>query len=230
MLAWLVLVLATLLGLFLVLGNAPTGFDSVPGAPVAAGVVLLLLVLYSVVARPQPGERSGWVQRGLYTVMAVLVAVLAYNFPGKFNLPPMLDAVAVPQSDRADAGSSAFHSVRIRRNEQGRFLARGEVNGQQIGLIVDTGASAVILRHADAELAGLDLNALAYSVPVETANGPANAAAVRLRSLAVGDIRIDGLEALVAEPGSLNESLLGMTFLTRLRSYELSGEFITLRN
>jgi aspartyl protease family protein len=37
------------------------------------------------------------------------------------------------------------------------------------------------------------------------------------------------VEALVAKPGNLKESLLGMSFLRRLRSYEFSGDFLTLR-
>jgi len=50
-----------------------------------------------------------------------------------------------------------------------------------------------------------------------------------LRSVAVGPIALPQVEALVAQPGTLKESLLGMTFLSRLRSYEFSGDFLTLR-
>ena len=45
----------------------------------------------------------------------------------------------------------------------------------------------------------------------------------------MGAIRLTDVEALVAKPGTLRESLLGMTFLRRLRSYEFSGDFLTLR-
>jgi aspartyl protease family protein len=58
----------------------------------------------------------------------------------------------------------------------------------------------------------------------------AYAAPVRLRNLAVGPIVIPQVEALVAQTGTLKESLLGMTFLSRLRSYEFSGDFLTLRS
>jgi len=87
----------------------------------------------------------------------------------------------------------------------------------------------VVLRTADAERAGIDVSNLAYTTPVNTANGVTYAAPVRLRSVAVGDIVLHDIEALVSKPGKLNESLLGMSFLRRLRSYEFSGDFLTLR-
>ena len=77
--------------------------------------------------------------------------------------------------------------------------------------------------------AGIATEGLEYAVPITTANGAALAAPVRLRVLAIGPIRLENVEALVAQPGSLNESLLGMSFLTRLRSYEFKGNYMTLR-
>jgi aspartyl protease family protein len=67
-------------------------------------------------------------------------------------------------------------------------------------------------------------------VPVQTANGVTYAAHVRLNSIAIGSIQVEGVDALVSQPGSLRENLLGMSFLSRLRSYEFSGDFLTLRS
>ncbi|MGB6194907.1 MAG: TIGR02281 family clan AA aspartic protease, partial [Methyloceanibacter sp.] len=66
-------------------------------------------------------------------------------------------------------------------------------------------------------------------VPVMTANGRTVAARVRLDSVAIGPLQREDVDALVAEPKALTESLLGMSFLGRLRSYEFSGDFLTLR-
>jgi aspartyl protease family protein len=96
-------------------------------------------------------------------------------------------------------------------------------------MLVDTGATTVVLKPADAQAAGIDLRSLSFSVPVQTANGTTYAAPVRLRGVAVGAIVIPQVEALVAKPGTLKESLLGISFLRRLRSYEFSGDFLTLR-
>jgi aspartyl protease family protein len=96
-------------------------------------------------------------------------------------------------------------------------------------MIVDTGASTIVLRPEDAKRAGIDLSKLSFTVPVLTANGRTVAARVRLDSVAIGPLQREDVEALVAEPKALTESLLGMSFLGRLRSYEFSGDFLTLR-
>jgi aspartyl protease family protein len=86
-----------------------------------------------------------------------------------------------------------------------------------------------VLRPEDAAKAGIDLKGLSYTVPVITANGRTNAARVRLNTVAIGPLDRQKVDALVAQPGTLTESLLGMSFLSRLRSYEFSGDFLTLR-
>ena len=120
-------------------------------------------------------------------------------------------------------------SVKIRRRPDSHFVAKIGVNGTPISMIVDTGASTVVLKQTDAALIGIDPKSLVYSVPVQTANGQTFAARVRLGSVTIGAIRLEQVEALVARPGALRESLLGMSFLSRLKSYEFSGDYLTLR-
>ncbi|MEQ1714406.1 MAG: TIGR02281 family clan AA aspartic protease [Hyphomicrobium sp.] len=236
MLLWLLLISALLLGLLAYLEAGGAGLETVAGWPAAAAVVLVLILLYASATR---GSHDG----GRVRRLAVPVLILGAMATLALTLLPHLDIAALlakageaaglssgPSSSSGSAsGGDGFKSVRIRRNTQAQFLARGEINGTPADMLIDTGASAVILRQSDAERAGIDTKVLAYTVPIETANGQTHAAAVRLRALSVGPIHVDGLEALVAAPGSLNESLLGMTFLRRLRSYEISGDFITLR-
>ena len=65
---------------------------------------------------------------------------------------------------------------------------------------------------------------------MQTANGTTYAASVRLRNLSVGKISLDDVDALVAKQGALKENLLGMSFLSRLRSYEFTSDYLTLRS
>jgi aspartyl protease family protein len=120
-------------------------------------------------------------------------------------------------------------AVRVRRGWDGHFTAQVAVKGREIDMIVDTGASALVLRAEDARRAGIDLSGISYNVPVQTANGRAYAARLRLNEVAVGPVVRRNVEALVTRPGSLSKSLLGMSFLSRLRSYEFSGDVLTLR-
>ena len=88
---------------------------------------------------------------------------------------------------------------------------------RRISTVLDTGASAVVLTQEAAKAAGLPLEVLSYTVNVETANGRTRAAPVTLDRLAVGPIVERAVPALVAQPGQLKPSLLGMSFLNRLR-------------
>lgn len=230
MLGWLALFSVLLGGFFfyLVLGG---GVESMAGLPVAVAVALALVALYAVATG---SLRDGGQFRRLAGPVIVILCLAAgalYALP-KLDLNPLLATLAgngETAGNETAAAAQSLKSVRIRRDGEGRFIARGDLNGAQATFLIDTGATAIVLRQSDAERAGIDTSGLAYSVPVKTANGETNTAAVRLRSLTVGSIRMEGLEALVASPGSLNENLLGMTFLRRLRSYDLSGDFITLR-
>lgn len=76
-----------------------------------------------------------------------------------------------------------------------------------------------MLTAADARKAGVDLKSLVFDTPVSTANGAARAADVNLDQIAIGPIVVRNVPAPVARLGALEESLLGMSFLERLKSY-----------
>ena len=164
----------------------------------------------------------------------VFAAALVTGYNYRFDLLSAVhratgDLVQKPHMLAGGPEVDGDHAVRIRRRPDGHFIARAEVEGNMMAMLIDTGASTVVLKPADAQRLGIDVERLRYSVPVQTANGTTYAAAVRIRTLVVGPIRIHDVDALVSRPGTLKDSLLGMTFLNRLRSYEFSGEFLTLR-
>lgn len=128
-----------------------------------------------------------------------------------------------------ETGDETRQAVRIRKQYDGHFIARTDVNGVPLNMIVDTGASTVVLTHDDAQQLGVDVDTLNYSVPVQTANGRSFAAQIRLTNVAIGTVKVGNVNALIAKNGALYHSLLGMSFLSRLRSYEFSGDFLTLR-
>lgn len=235
MLHWLILALVALALLYFVLQGdlgtlIPSGdFDGFMQIVAAAAFGAYALYLLS-----GHGGRLGRVLRDLVAWAAIFLAVIAvyayrdeitavaYRVMGELSPPGSTISVATDEKGE--------RAVRVRRRPDGHFLARVEVNGAAVSMLVDTGASTVVLRPADAERAGIDTRQLNYSVPVQTANGTTYAAPVRVRSLAIGGIEMHDVETLVAKPGNLKESLLGMTFLKRLRSYEFSGDFLTLRS
>ncbi|MOA67884.1 hypothetical protein D3C78_1952410 [compost metagenome] len=63
-----------------------------------------------------------------------------------------------------------------------------------------------------------------------TANGPAMAAHVRLDEIAIGPISRRNVRAMVARDGMLDESLLGMSFLSTLSSLNMQTDELRLRD
>jgi aspartyl protease family protein len=124
---------------------------------------------------------------------------------------------------------SRGHTVEIARGAGGSFALAMQVNGARILMVLDTGASSVVLTQEAARAAGLPLEILNYSVNVETANGRARAAPVMLDRLSVGTITERSVPALVAQGGALRSNLLGMSFLNRLQSWEVRGDKLLLR-
>jgi len=120
-------------------------------------------------------------------------------------------------------------SVEVARASGGDFDLTAQINGASVAMVLDTGASSVVLTREDAKAAGLPLEVLAYTVSIDTANGRTRAAPVRLDRIAIGGLVERSVEALVAQPGQLKTSLLGMSFLNRLQSWEVHGDRLLLR-
>jgi aspartyl protease family protein len=93
--------------------------------------------------------------------------------------------------------------------------------------MVDTGATDVVLAPNDARRIGIDTAALVFDQLADTANGTVSGAAVRLDSLTVGSIEMNGLPATV-NGADMSESLLGMEFLGRLRGWRVENGVLTL--
>ena len=127
----------------------------------------------------------------------------------------------------SDADDGAPRSVTIRAAHNGHFHVDAVANGRRIPFVVDTGATVVSLTRQDAERIGLDVSRLAYTQRFQTANGVARAAPVKLREVSVGPIAIYDVQAVVNE-GRSAQSLLGMSFLSRLDGYSFSGDALTM--
>ena len=120
-------------------------------------------------------------------------------------------------------------TVEIARGNRGGFQVATHINGARIPMIFDTGASAVVLTQDAAKAAGLPIDFLNYDVNIDTANGRTRAASITLDRVVVGSIIERGVPALIAQPGQLRTSLLGMSFLNRLQSWEVRGDRLLMR-
>ncbi len=232
MTTWIALFILALGAILLVSNDSGfiAGLDSTTFGTLALLAALLvylgggLIGSYGGGARSMVRDAVTWLTLGLG-----LVTIYAY----KNELMPIAARVVgelVPGTAMTiEESAGGLTEVRLRRRLDGHFTANVEIDGTPISMIVDTGATSIVLRPEDAKKAGIDVDALTFRVPVLTANGRTMAARVRLERVGIGPLDRQNVEGLVAQPGSLTQSLLGMSFLSRLRSYEFSGDFLTLR-
>lgn len=155
-------------------------------------------------------------------VSAVGAAETLASINGGAQPPELRAAVAMaPQAVSTQAAS-------IAKGRDGHYWAEADVNGSRVRFLVDTGASAVALTVADAQRLGIATDKLDYTYKVVTASGQTRAAAVKLGRVSVAGARLDNVEALVIERG-LESSLLGMSYLGRLASFEATQTALILR-
>jgi aspartyl protease family protein len=161
----------------------------------------------------------------LFWAVVGLLLVVGYTY--RFELRDVADRVIAELMPGHVAGHG--RNVEVVRGHSGDFAVNAHINGARIPMVLDTGASSVVLTQEAAKAAGLPIEVLNYTVNVDTANGRTRAAPVTLDRLAVGGLIERAVPALVAQPGQLKNNLLGMSFLNRLESWEVRGDKLRMR-
>ena len=142
----------------------------------------------------------------LFVLAATAGAVLAYKDPEQ--IARASDTVSDLLRKRA---ASPTRAVQIARGQTGEFALLAKVNGVKTPMVIDTGATSVVLTYETAKAAGLPLELLEYDVDVETAGGHTRAARLTLDRLAIGKLVERSVPALVVPHGQMKTNLLGMS-------------------
>jgi len=177
----------------------------------------LLLVLFQE-------KLSQAIEATLFWTVVALLLVVGYSY--RHELRDIADRVVAELMPGHVAGHG--RDVDVVRGRRGEFALAAHINGAKVPMVLDTGATSVVLTREAARAAGLPIEMLTYSVDVDTANGRTHAAPVTLDRLAVGGLTERQVPALVVE-GGLRNNLLGMSFLNRLESWEVRGDRLSLR-
>ncbi|MEM9781830.1 MAG: TIGR02281 family clan AA aspartic protease [Pseudomonadota bacterium] len=117
----------------------------------------------------------------------------------------------------------------LERGWDGHYRTDALINGRPVTMMVDTGASMVVLPYEAVSRIGIDPTALVFNMPVSTANGRSTVAPIELSEVRVGDIIVREVPAAVAHPGRLHAGLLGMSFLDRLEETSFQGQRLYMR-
>ena len=172
----------------------------------------------------------GWALRRLaiWSALGLLIYALVGH---RLSLPDQ--AAPAPEASLLLAGEARdapdrqmVNSLVYRPDRQGHVVLDAVVNGSPVRFLIDTGATFVVLTMADAAVAGFTRGDLVFNVRTSTANGVGRAAAVQLRELRVGQFSVYDVPAFVGD--NLAVSLLGMSFLKRVKSWEMRDGVLTL--
>lgn len=155
-------------------------------------------------------------------------SVLGIELPendGKLVAATAQQAATSQQTSRGASGA-----VEISAGDNGHFHSDVEINGRYVPLMVDTGASLVVLTYDDASRAGIFVSDSDFTAKSQTANGIARNAIVTLDRVCIESVCVRDVKAMVAERGRLHVSLLGMSFLGRLRRMDMQSGRLVLEN
>jgi aspartyl protease family protein len=157
-----------------------------------------------------------------FAIAAMLIAgimprVMSQVGNASTETQPVKSAAPAPQPQ------GGYRTATLRADSRGHFQVEGSVDGRRLDFMVDTGATVIALRERDAGKLGIFPTPRDYTGRSSTANGIVKVAPVRLPSLEVNGIRVYDVAAVVIPDESLSTNLLGMSFLSRLRRFEMAN-------
>lgn len=157
---------------------------------------------------------------------AFIVGVIAFMVVGRLLTATPEPAELSHKTTRTKTHVNA--EIKLARAGDGHFYIDAEINGADVRMLADTGASVVALGEDVAESVGLDPDTLDYTEAVSTANGTAEAAFVELDEIRVGSIVRRDVKAVVTR--GLRGALLGMSFFNTLSKVSIESDELVLKD
>lgn len=181
---------------------------------------------------------------GRFLGLAAIIAVVSIGMAGVASRAPGSDARAdVEAGDHSnwttqrsgggwDSSDSKPRSsggeVRLGRSGDSHFYADTNIDGTNVRMMVDSGASIIALTRSDAEAIGIDVDRLPIGGMARTAGGD-----VPMRTVMLDSVEVDGLEVRQVQAAVIDTdmgvSLLGQSYLAKLDAVNVEGDTMTLR-
>jgi aspartyl protease family protein len=190
-----------------------------PYAPVS--VLLLLLLIAVVLARRAPMFKTLLSLATWGAVIALTLVVVSQ--PGRI-VPYLARFVSTLKPDGQQVVGK---EVRIRMSPDGHFWARARIGGVERRMLIDSGATVTALSTDTAAAAGLEVRDTMVPIVLNTANGRITAQSATIEELRLGDITARDLEVVVS-PAFGDTDVLGMNFLSRLKSWRVEEGVLVL--
>jgi aspartyl protease family protein len=148
--------------------------------------------------------------------------------------PPVQQSVDEEQNEIAELKrknepklSVTDGSVQLQRDPDGHFYADVQINGTNVHMMIDTGASEIALSRQDAQAAGIATSIGMNDVVGEGADGPVHGEYVRVERIELGPLSATGMDAVILNSGT--QSLLGQSFLSKFGSVNIDEDTMVLR-
>lgn len=221
---WLGLMAATGIGLFALSRIFPDQRSSSDNLSLIQTLSFLALASSSLLALRQVKLKQAAVNVALWLAVAA-VLVLGFTFQDRLlEIATRIRSELVP----GYPVQVSAHEMVLSEREGGSYFVYGSVNGTQVPFLVDTGASSIVLSPNDARRLNIDLSALDFAHVYETANGEGRGAGYRVHSLKVGGLTLTDVPVSINK-AEMQTSLLGMSFLRRLKSFEFRDRKLIMR-
>lgn len=171
----------------------------------------------------------------LYVVIVGIGLVIGFLMPDrqapimKTEAPQPRSVIDVKTVSRVKQASAEVSGpwTTLRREENGHFFARAQVNGQSVDFMIDTGASGVALTESDARRLGIPLDPNNYHEVGTGASGPVYGQPVILDRVSLDGKTVERVQGAVLE--GLEISLLGQSFLGRMGKIEITRDQMIIR-
>lgn len=183
----------------------------------------LVLVAASLAARRLPLKDSAKMALAWIAIFGFgfMLYALKDDFGSLWNRVKLAGA---GQSVDAERGT-----LRIARGEDGHFSVNANVNGRPVRFMIDTGATTTSLTSEAARSANVPVDESGYPVIADTANGMAEGRRARMGTIELGPITRSDMSVIVM-PGMSEMNLLGMNFLSSLKSWRVEGSTLILES
>lgn len=126
-----------------------------------------------------------------------------------------------------DTGQLDGSTLRLKREDDGHYWVRASVNGTPVRFMIDSGATTTTLSQASAQAAGIK-PLPGFPVLVYTANGTVELQRAEIEALSVGGIVQSNAKVLIGSEGLGDTNLLGMSFLSALKSWRVEGSTLIM--
>ena len=186
------------------------------------GIGALVLVLSALTIR----KMGLWqIVKGIMA-WVLIFAVIFVAFSFRYELEPYWLRVKGELTGET-APISSGGEVRLRMRADNHFHAQALINGRSVDMMIDTGATFTAMGTAKAEELGIAVDKTAFGHEMRTANGSIKAYPAKIARLQVGDIEMRDVTVFVADEFG-EVAVLGMNFLTPLKSWRVEGQEMIL--